>query len=60
VSSDNINITHNISSPGAEEPQVPALLKIWHRPVISRIEIAQTLQGAGLSASDGDTCPSAS
>jgi hypothetical protein len=36
-----------------EKPEIPVNLKTWHRPVISRIEIAQTLNASGL-ASDGD------
>lgn len=39
-------------------PELPVSLKAWHRPVISRIEIAQTLQNAGSNVPDGDSSPS--
>lgn len=57
MSNDNKNVPV-ISSP--EVSEVPVSLKTWHRPVISRIDIAQTLQDAGSAITDGDTSPSAS
>jgi hypothetical protein len=41
------NIIPEISRP--ENAAVPVSLKVWHRPVISRIEIAQTLLGVTAS-----------
>jgi hypothetical protein len=43
------------SSPGVteEKPEVPVNPKTWHRPVISRIEIAQTLCASGMNT---DSC----
>jgi hypothetical protein len=51
MSSDN-NVTQEISS--QNRPDVSVSVKPWHRPVISRIEIAQTLAGPS-GSSDGDT-----
>jgi len=53
MSNDN-NVTQEISA--QEGLAVPVSLKPWHRPVISRIEIAQTLLGSGAMA-DGDGTP---
>jgi hypothetical protein len=50
VSNDN-NVVPEIST--TENPDAPVSLKAWHRPVVSRIEIAQTLHGA-TSTTDGD------
>jgi hypothetical protein len=44
MSSDN-NLTQESSS--QERPQAPVSLKTWHRPVISRIEIAHATLGPG-------------
>jgi len=48
------NVTREVSA--QERPDVPVSLKPWHRPVISRIEIAQTLSGPNTSL-DGDGSP---
>lgn len=52
MSTDNNRV--NPSSPRGNEgkPEIPVTPKTWHRPVISRIEIAQTLCLAGC-AMDG-------
>lgn len=41
-------------APCEETPDNLAELKAWHRPMISRIEIAQTLQGNTSTHNDGD------
>jgi hypothetical protein len=51
VSNDN-NVIPEISSP--EKSEAPVNLKAWHRPVVSRIEIAQTLHSSGAPAGDTD------
>jgi hypothetical protein len=51
MSSDN-NVFQEISA--QERPDVLASLKPWHRPVISRIEIAQTLHSVGADTGDTD------
>jgi len=53
MSSDN-SITQEIYS--QEIPELPVSLKTWHRPVISRIEIAQTLASSGPDNGDTDNC----
>jgi hypothetical protein len=53
--SSNDSVTRNISLI-EEKPEVSPNLKTWHRPVISRIEIAQTLSGTA-AANDGDGTP---
>jgi hypothetical protein len=53
MSSDN-NVNQEIFA--QERPEAPVSLKPWHRPVISRIEIAQTLSGPNTSL-DGDGSP---
>jgi len=55
MSSDD-SVTQKISLPIEEKPEVSAGLKTWHRPVISRIEIAQTLKGPHANT-DGDGSP---
>lgn len=49
------NFVNEPSSPAilVKHPEASANLKSWHRPVISRIEIAQTLNGT-LASGDQD------
>lgn len=51
------NLTNTIpSSAQTEENSQTGARKPWHQPVISRIEIAQTLAGVG-PAGDSDNAP---
>ncbi len=40
----------------SEKLEILAERKVWHKPVISRIEIAQTMSGVGPST-DADNAP---
>jgi hypothetical protein len=54
VSTDHKNNESPFSPRGNEDkPDTAVTLKTWHRPVISRIEIAQTLCAAGMHT---DSC----
>jgi len=48
----------NDETPAAQAPttEIRAGLKAWHKPVISRMEIAQTLCGGG-PFNDADSAP---
>lgn len=50
VLTDSNNALQHVSSGDERTPEVPATFKTWHKPVISRIEIAQTLGATGPQA----------